>query len=105
MKKNAKTSKNLVSAQSSSPKKDEESNPTPVEPHCRKVLEAGVNEIGQLIKVFSLIMADLICERLTPQLANSITNAGGKLMKAEELKQKYGRNNPGQDGKELRLIV
>jgi hypothetical protein len=35
-------------------------------------------------------MSDLISGKVTPQIGNAVCNAGGKLLKIVEMKQKYG---------------
>lgn len=41
--------------------------------------------------MMSALMSDLIEGRVKPGVANSICNAGGKLLKMLELQQKYGK--------------
>jgi hypothetical protein len=39
----------------------------------------------------SALMSDVIDGRVTPAVANSAVNAGGKLLKVVEMQHKYGR--------------
>jgi hypothetical protein len=39
----------------------------------------------------SALMPDIICGDITPQQANAAVNAGGKLLKVNELQLKYGK--------------
>ena len=71
---------------------------------CLPVLEEGVKTARELATAMSLLMADLISGRVTPVVGNVICNAGGKLMKAVELQEKYGSSGEGGAGKTLRLI-
>ncbi len=40
------------------------------------------------------LMADLLEGRITPATGNACCNAGGKLLKAVEMKYKYGMQSP-----------
>lgn len=52
------------------------------------------------------LMTDLLEENLSPQVANAVVNAGGKLLKVVEMQYKYGK--PSKDDasrKELELVT
>lgn len=52
----------------------------------------------------SEIIADLAEQKVTPQTANAMINASGKLMKAAELQQKYGTSGSGGQDRDLLLV-
>lgn len=53
----------------------------------------------------SALMGDLIAGRVTPQVANAVCNAGGKLLKIKELEMRYGTDGPGSAGKREIVLV
>jgi hypothetical protein len=50
----------------------------------------------------SSMMTDLLEGSLQPEVANAVTNAGGKMLKVVELQQKYGAK--GANGRVLSLV-
>lgn len=50
------------------------------------------------------LMSDLVEGRVTPQVGNAACNAGGKLLKAVEMRYKYGTLQPGQEPKSIELV-
>lgn len=66
--------------------------------------EKGVVTCGQLAKGMSLLMSDLLTERVATSIANAVCNAGGKMLKAVEMQQRYGKTHKGNGVKELNLI-
>lgn len=79
---------------------DEKKGPAKSLPHFEK----GVATCGQLATGLSLLMADLLCERVSTSIANSVCNAGGKMLKAVEMQQRYGTTQKHTGLKELKLI-
>lgn len=69
---------------------------------CTTHFEKGITTCGQLAKGMSLLMADLLSERVATSVANSVCNSAGKMLKAVEMQQRYGKTVSGE--KELRLV-
>lgn len=71
-------------------KGDKESSP---KKRCRSlsVAENGVSTGGEFASMMSALMSDIIEGSITPQVANAVVNAGGKLLKVTELQLKYGQ--------------
>ena len=65
----------------------------------------GITTCGELAKGMSLLMADLLSERVGTSVANSVCNSAGKMLKAVEMQQRYGKTQNGGTEKELRLLV
>jgi len=65
--------------------------------------EQGISNCSQLSKGMSLLMADLLTERISTSVANSVCNSAGKMLKAVEMQQRYGKTGVGGE-KELPLI-
>jgi hypothetical protein len=72
---------------------------------CVPHFERGVANCGQLAKGMSLLMADLLTERISTSVANSVCNSAGKMLKAVEMQQRYGKTVKATGEKELQLIV
>lgn len=66
--------------------------------------ERGVTNCSQLAKGMSLLMADLLSERVSTTVANAVCNGAGKMLKAVEMQQRYGKTVKGGNDKELTLI-
>lgn len=66
--------------------------------------EKGIANCGQLAKGMSLLMADLLSERVSTSIANSVCNSAGKMLKAVEMQQRFGKTVQGGETKELELI-
>lgn len=66
--------------------------------------EKGIKTCGQLAQGMSLLMADLLSERVGTSTANAVCNAGGKMLKAVEMQQRYGTTQK-TGAKELDLIA
>lgn len=44
----------------------------------------------------SAMISDILVGHLSPQVANAVTNAAGKMLKVYELRQKYGSTQEPQ---------
>lgn len=66
--------------------------------------EQGIATCGQLAKGMSLLMADLLTERVATSVANSVCNSAGKMLKAVEMQQRFGKTVKASGEKELQLI-
>lgn len=75
----------------------------PIPPRSLAVFEQGISSCGQLASAMSLLMADLISERVGTSIGNAVCNAGAKMLKAAEMQQRFGVSNK-QGRKELQLI-
>lgn len=69
-------------------------------PHFEKI----VKNCSELSKGMSLLMADLVSERIGTTVANSVCNSAGKMLKAVEMQQRYGKTTVNSVDKELHLI-
>ena len=70
---------------------------------CIAHFEKGITKCGELSQGMSLLMADLLTERVSTSVANAVCNSAGKMLKAVEMQQRYGRTGSGGD-KELGLL-
>ena len=66
-------------------------------PRSLVIFEQGIETGRQFASGMSALMTDLISGDITPQIANAVCNAGGKLLKVVELEQRYGRRDPDKD--------
>lgn len=72
-------------------------------PKCLPIFADGVRTARDFASGMSALMGDLASNRINPNIGNAICNAGGKLLKAVEMQQRYGaQGNDG--GKTLQLI-
>ena len=66
--------------------------------------ERGIASCGDLARGMSLLMADVLAERVSTSMANAVCNGAGKMLKAVEMQQRYGKTKAGGSDKELKLI-
>jgi len=66
--------------------------------------ERGIANCGQLAKGMSLLMSDLLSERVSTSVANSVCNSAGKMLKAVEMQQRFGKTVSVGGDKELQLV-
>lgn len=66
--------------------------------------EKGVTNCSELAKGMSLLMADILSERISTTMANAVCNGAGKMLKAAELQQRFGKTVKVTGEKELQLI-
>jgi len=59
-------------------------------PRCLLIARRGIYTAQDFCNVMSALMVDLLEGRVTDRVANATVNAGGKMLKAAELQQKYG---------------
>ena len=59
-------------------------------PKSLAIAERGIMTTQDFLNLMSAITSDVLSSRITTQQANSVTNAGGKMLKAAEMQQKYG---------------
>lgn len=59
-------------------------------PQSLQIAGKGVKTGTDSANLMSCLMSDLISGKVTPQIGNAVCNAGGKLLKVVEMKQKYG---------------
>lgn len=68
-----------------------------------QIAERGLNTGADFARYMAALMADLSSGRITPQTANACCNAGGKLLRIVEMRQKYG-TNPKKKQPDVRFI-
>lgn len=66
--------------------------------------ERGIQNCSQLSQGMSLLMADVLSERVSTSVANSVCNAAGKMLKSVEMQQRFGKTITKTGEKELTLI-
>ena len=71
---------------------------------CLDHFERGIANCGQLSKGMSLLMADVLAERVNTSVANSVCNAAGTMLKAVEMQQRFGKTVGTSGDKELNLL-
>lgn len=64
--------------------------PSATKPESLSVSKRGVKTGQDFANLMSSVMSDLIEEKISPQVANAVCNAGGKLLKIVEMQHKYG---------------
>jgi len=65
----------------------------------------GIATANDFASMMSALMSDLIDGRVTPQVGNAVSNAGGKLLKVVELQHKYGTAGNGKPDRNLKLVT
>jgi len=63
----------------------------------------GIRTVSDFTRVMSSLMTDLLEGRVPHQIGNAVTNAGGKMLKAVELQEKYGTKGP--NGADRSLVL
>ena len=63
------------------------------EPHSLAIAERGVKTGADFANMMSALMSDIVAERITPNKAHAVCNAGRQLLKVVEMQYRY-------DGKE-----
>ena len=56
------------------------------------IAAAGVHTGEEFASLMSALMSDVIAGDISPDVANSACNAGGKLLKIVEMQYKYGQS-------------
>jgi hypothetical protein len=59
-------------------------------PRCLEHFDKGIHTCGQLAAGMSMLMSDLIAERVGTSIGNAVCNAGAKMLKAVEMQQRFG---------------
>lgn len=59
-------------------------------PKSLPIAEQGITDAQIFIDLMSALASDVLARRITTSMANSVTNAAGKMLKAAEAQQKYG---------------
>lgn len=60
-------------------------------PRCIPLTDRGIKTAEDFANVFSALVGDIAAGRITASIGNAMCNAGGKLLKVNEMQQKYGR--------------
>jgi len=58
-------------------------------PRSLVIGEKGIDTAKDFASLMSAVMSDVLDGRLSPQIANAVVNAGGKLLKVVEMQHKY----------------
>ena len=66
------------------------------QPHSLDISKAGIQTGSDFAALMSSLMSDVIEGSISPQVANAVCNAGGKLLKVVEMQYKYA-NKPTID--------
>lgn len=72
-------------------------------PKSIALAERGIHTGSEFASVMSALLTDTIAGRIDPQVANSVCNISGKLLKVVELQYKYGKAVDGQTDRMLAL--
>lgn len=72
-------------------------------PRSIALAERGIHTGSEFASVMSALLTDTIAGRVDPQVANSVCNISGKLLKVVELQYKYGKAVEGQTERMLAL--
>lgn len=72
-------------------------------PRSIELAERGIHTGADFASVMSALLTDTIAGRVDPQVANSVCNISGKLLKVVELQYKYGKAVEGQTERMLAL--
>jgi len=72
-------------------------------PRSIALAERGIHTGSEFASVMSALLTDTIAGRIDPQVANSVCNISGKLLKVVELQYKYGKAVEGQTERMLAL--
>ena len=65
--------------------------------------ERGIKTGTDFANLMSSLMSDLIRGDVTPQVGNSVCNAGDKLLKIVSMQHRYGTTREGDESKILTL--
>ena len=63
-------------------------------PSSLAIAQHGVTTGDEFARLMSALMSDVILGTITPDIANSACNAGGKLLKIVEMQYRYGQQKP-----------
>lgn len=72
-------------------------------PKSIALAERGIHTGSEFASVMSALLTDTIAGRIDPQVANSVCNISGKLLKVVELQYRYGKPVDGQSDRMLAL--
>lgn len=75
----------------------------PHQPLSASVFGKGVKDVDDLLQAMSLLLDDIITQRVGTAVANTLSSVVGKMMKAAELKERYGKIPTGGTKKVLQL--
>lgn len=67
----------------------------PQPPRSLVIFERGVKTGQDFAAGMSALMSDVIAGTVTPQIANAVCNAGGKMLKVVEMSHRWGRRTAG----------
>lgn len=70
---------------------------TDEQPRSLTLALKGIRTAHDFTRVMSCLMTDLLEGKVSPNVGSAVTNAGGKMLKAVELQEKYGTNGEGRE--------
>lgn len=65
----------------------------------QRIARRGIRTAADFAELMSALMSDVICEEITPNIANAACNAGGKLLKVVELNHRHGTSDERRGGR------
>lgn len=72
-------------------------------PRSIEIADRGIHTGTDFALLMSSLMSDLIRGDITPQVGNSVCNAGDKLLKVVSMQNRYGKTREGDEQKRLVL--
>lgn len=72
-------------------------------PRSLEFAKRGIRTGSDFASTMSALMSDLLQGSVSPEVANSVCNAGGKLLKVVEMKYKYGTKGARGERNEMEL--
>jgi hypothetical protein len=72
-------------------------------PRSSEIFDRGVRTSQDFAAGMSALMSDVISGAVTPQIANAVCNAGGKMLKVVEMQHRWGRRQNGNGDQVLQL--
>lgn len=72
-------------------------------PRSLAIAEKGIRTVTDFCNLFSALMSDVLDGRVASGVSNATCNAGGKLLKAVEMQERYGK--PAGVGQNKNLVL
>lgn len=71
----------------------------------QRIARRGIRTASDFAELMSALMTDVICEEITPNIANAACNAGGKLLKVVELNHRHGTADERRGGSKNLILA
>jgi hypothetical protein len=68
------------------------------------IANGGITNSKEFSALMSALMTDLLQGRVTAEVGNAVCNAGGKMLKAVEMSQRFGRPVDSTNGMPEKVI-